>query len=449
MFYRRIKIKKIFFFFLWLPIFFIFSSCSFDNKSGIWIDKENKKISKNKNQNFKSYKSDNINFVESEIENTNFEFKKSKRIQNKSWKENNYDFDNNFINHSLKNEFQKIYKTKKISKHKINHNILVNNNFVILANISGDIIVYSLKENNRSFKFNFYKKRFKKIEKKIQLYLSENFIYAADNLGYAYSINLKSGKLVWAKNYKIPFRSNIKIENDNIFLINQNNIFFVLNKYDGSVKNTIATEETILNNKFESSIAIGKENIFFLNTFGSLYSLSKKDNDINWFLNLNRSNQSIIRSIFQSKDIIYQKNNILVPTNEKLYSINSNLGNINWELPIKIKTKPIIITNTIYFISEKNFLVCLNEKNGKIIYSKNILNKLNKNIKIKKFIVNSMLMANNKILIFFNDNKVAEISLDGELRKIKNLNHKKSLNPIIVNENLYYLNKANSLVVFN
>ena len=214
------------------------------------------------------------------------------------------------------------------------------------------------------------------------------------------------------------------------------------------MKNTIATEETILNNKFESSIAIGKENIF-LNTFGSLYSLSKKDNDINWFINLNRSNQSIIRSIFQSKDIIYQKNNILVPTNEKLYSINSNLGNINWELPIKIKTKPIIITNTIYFISEKNFLVCLNEKNGKIIYSKNILNKLNKNIKIKKFIVNSMLMANNKILIFFNDNKVAEISLDGELRKIKNLNHKKSLNPIIVNENLYYLNKANSLVVFN
>ena len=78
MFYRRIKIKKIFFFFLWLPIFFIFSSCSFDNKSGIWIDKGNKKISKNKNKNFKSYKSDNINFVESEIENTNFEFKKSK-----------------------------------------------------------------------------------------------------------------------------------------------------------------------------------------------------------------------------------------------------------------------------------------------------------------------------------------------------------------------------------
>ena len=86
---------------------------------------------------------------------------KNQRIQNKSWKENNYDFDNNFINHSLKNEFQKIYKTK-ISKHKINHNILVNNNFVILANISGDIIVYSLKENNRSFKFNFIKKDLKR-----------------------------------------------------------------------------------------------------------------------------------------------------------------------------------------------------------------------------------------------------------------------------------------------
>ena len=48
--------------------------------------------------------------------------KNQKRIQNKSWKENNYDFDNNFINHSLKNEFQKIYKTKnKQAQNKSQH----------------------------------------------------------------------------------------------------------------------------------------------------------------------------------------------------------------------------------------------------------------------------------------------------------------------------------------
>ena len=47
MFYRR-KNKKNFFLSL-ANLIVVFSSCSFDNKSGIWIDKENENKSKNKN----------------------------------------------------------------------------------------------------------------------------------------------------------------------------------------------------------------------------------------------------------------------------------------------------------------------------------------------------------------------------------------------------------------
>ena len=38
----------------------------------------------------------------------------------------------------------------------------------------------------------------------------KNNIYIADNLGYLYSIDYKNQKLLWAKNYGIPFRSNLK-----------------------------------------------------------------------------------------------------------------------------------------------------------------------------------------------------------------------------------------------
>ena len=42
----------------------------------------------------------------------------------------------------------------------------------------------------------------------------DHVLYVADNLGYIYAINLKSKSLIWAKNYGIPFRSNIKIVED-------------------------------------------------------------------------------------------------------------------------------------------------------------------------------------------------------------------------------------------
>ena len=47
---------------------------------------------------------------------------------------------------------------------------------------------------------------------KINLTIESNNLIVSDNLGYLYSIDLESGKLIWAKNYGIPFRSNIKTD---------------------------------------------------------------------------------------------------------------------------------------------------------------------------------------------------------------------------------------------
>ena len=58
----------------------------------------------------------------------------------------------------------------------------------------------------------------KKFNKEINLIVNENFLYAADNLGYLYAINLNDNSIVWAKNYGIPFRSNLKFANNQIFL---------------------------------------------------------------------------------------------------------------------------------------------------------------------------------------------------------------------------------------
>ena len=58
--------------------------------------------------------------------------------------------------------------------------------------------------------------------------IQNDIIYVSDNLGYLYALDFNSNIILWAKNYKIPFRSNIKIIENKIVTANQNNILFFL-----------------------------------------------------------------------------------------------------------------------------------------------------------------------------------------------------------------------------
>ena len=75
-------------------------------------------------------------------------------------------------------------------------------------------------------------------------------IFVSDNLGYLYAYNYQIGKILWAKNFKSPFRSNIKLLKNKIAAANEKNEFILFNKKNGEVVKKIPTEETTVNNNF-------------------------------------------------------------------------------------------------------------------------------------------------------------------------------------------------------
>ena len=91
------------------------------------------------------------------------------------------------------------------------------------------------------------------------------------------------------KNFKIPFRSNLKLSSNKLILANQNNDLLIINKYNGNLIKLIPTESTSINNKFINNIALSNKEILFFNTYGSLYSISLDQLKLNWFLNLNKN----------------------------------------------------------------------------------------------------------------------------------------------------------------
>ncbi len=214
--------RTIFFFI----ILIFFQSCSFDNKSGIWQTSSDAVKKNDQFKDFKTLSSQTEPFTEIVNIKSNFEFKVKDQIENKYWKDEFFQQNNNFSNFRYKNLKSLKLKSKKITNGEINTRILYDGDKFIINDKKGNIIIFSASENRILTKFNFYKKKYKKVKKLLNLIIDKNIIYVSDNIGYLYAYDYLEQKLLWAKNYKVPFKSNLKISKNKLIAANQNNNLF-------------------------------------------------------------------------------------------------------------------------------------------------------------------------------------------------------------------------------
>lgn len=436
-----------------LLILFFFYGCSFDDKSGIW---KNANIDNDKKKNiifkdFKKLSTTNKIFDEIIPINSDFIFKISGPLKNQSWTDIFYDKSNNTKNFSYSNLNNTILKSKKLSKYKINQNILFESKNLILNDQKGNLIIFSPKKNLIINKFNFYKKEYKHIKKKLNLIVEKNIIYISDNIGYIYAYNYIEDRLLWAKNYKIPFRSNLKLLQNRLIAANQNNDCYVLEKKNGNLIKLIPSENTAINNKFVNNISLSSEGILFLNTYGSLYSINNKNLKLNWFLNLNKSIDLNANSLFDGVEIVNYKNKALISSNQNFYILDVKNGSFVIEKNFSLKLKPVINNNYVFLITKNNLLISMSLENGKIIYSYDLNKKITNFIKVKNknLDVKNLMLVNNNIFIFLNSSYIISLNLNGDVNKVIKLSSYLNSNPIIIDNSLLYLNKKNKLIIVN
>ena len=435
---------------LYVLIALIFlKSCSFDNKTGIWNSEQS--ISK-KNDIYKEFKTFTLKeeqFNEIIPFNKNFNFKLSEVSSNINWNDPYYGQGNNLDNFLINGLDNISLKSKKLSRNNLNQFLLHDENNLIINDNKGNVIVYSIIDKEIISKFNFYKKKYKKFDKKLNLLVENKIIYINDNIGYFYAYDYKNNKIIWAKNLNIPLRSNIKIYKDNLFLSNQDNSLLVFDKRNGNLIKEIPTEETILKNQFINNISSSKSNILFLNSYGSLYSIDIEDLKLNWFLNLNQSFETNSRNIFDGIEVISHKDTIIISSNYVTFIIDANSGNILRKFNFSSKIAPIINNNLALFFTKNNLLIAVNLKNNQIIYSYNVIEQLNENVKFKKNInFIKMFLANDQILLISNSH-VLKFDINGKFKSFTKLSNKMNSQPIIVNKSILYLNNRNKLIVLN
>ncbi len=433
-------------------VLILLQNCSFDNKSGIW--KNSSEEIKKTNKNFKDFKKvvlENENFFNEIVElKKGFKFFLTPPSSPKRWNDPFYSENNVNPNFSYSGKNQIIFQSKKISRNKINKNILFNNNLFISSDYKGNIIVYSLKKKKILHKYNFYKKKFKNIEKKLYYIMNDNLIYVSDNIGYLYAYNYINNNVIWAKKFDAPFRSNLKIDKKKIFLADENNNLFILDASNGNILRKIPSEEVLIKNNFENNIATNKKDLFFLNNFGSLYSVNKDNLRINWFINVNSSLESNIEKLFFSNEIKVFDNNLIISTNNILQVLNNDNGFTKFKIPISSEISPIINKDYIFIVSNNNLLISVEISTGKIIYSYDINQLISDHLKSKKkkIKVNLIKLINSQIHVFLDNSFIVKLSVDGKLIEINKMRKKINSNPIFIENLLVYFNN-NRLIIVN
>ena len=386
-------------------------SCSFDNKSGIWDGSKKDKLSKNERDYFKNAKNifdkkkDNLIIVDKKTDLDKLLSSISKPL---NWPDINLNSYNQINNMSYANKNEIKFKSKKISSHELSKDFLYNGEEFIFSDAKGNIIVFSEKKNLVEFKFNFYKNRLKKFSKNLNLGSVENILIVSDNLGYIYAIDTKTKKLIWAKNYGIPFFSNIKIENNKIYATNIDNKIYEINLMNGEKIWEYSTDLSDINTKFKNIISYKDPFLILLNTNGSIYSLDTKNKNPIWFYNVN----NILKKkndIFYALSNIIKDNKVFISSKNSFTVFDLLTGNLLWEKSYNIKLEPIISGSLIILFTEENYLLCLSSLNGEVLWSKDINEKIGK--KLKNNEINQMKLINGNVFLFDNQSHLIEIDL--------------------------------------
>ncbi len=427
-------------------------NCSFDNKTGIW--KNENSVEENENEIFDGFKtlstaSDSFDKVITIVPDLKFSLYKPVTIN--KWTDIFFSPPNNSDNFSYNQQNTQIFKSKKLTKHKINNHILSIDDNIITSDEKGNLIIFSIQNNKILNKYNFYKKRFKKFKKYLNLYVENNIVYVSDNIGYLYAYDFYKNKIIWAKNYKIPFRGNLKIFENKLIATNQNNSLFFFDKSDGNILRTIPTEETIVKNKFKNNLAINDKTLFLVNTFGSIYSVNLVNLRINWFVNLNETTNLNNSNLFYGSPILLFKNKIIISSNKFTYLIDSKTGSIIYKINFSSQVRPIVLNDYLFLITKKDLLVTMNISNSNLIFSSDINQNISDFLNQKKYKieVKSLNIVNNKIFIFLKNSYYLKYNLDGTLEEIKKFPSKINSQPIFIKNSIFFIDRKNKLSIID
>ena len=427
--------------FTFIALFFL-NNCSFNEKSRIWKDKENKLETDKKIT--KVFAEENISVSE---------FNRDLKLDLSSIKINNKknENQNNLGLQNYKGELAKIgnFKFSKLEEiNQLDFEPIFLKNGIIFFDKKGSIIRY---DNNQKviWKKNHYSKSEKKLKPKLNFLVDGQNLLVTDSIAKYYSMNISTGELNWSNNNDYPFNSNIKKHKDKIFVIDYKNTLRCFKIKDGSECWNLQTEDSFTISNIKYSLIILNDNVIFNNSIGDITAVDIETGLITWQLPTQSS--SIINETynFKTSKLVSDGNSVFFSNNKnQFYSIDLKTGTTNWINEVNSNLKPILVGNLIFTISNEGYLYLIDKNNGNILRITDLFlhykERQRKNVYPIGFAI-----GNKNLYLTVSDGKmiVADIE-NSKIAKIEKVSGGIISEPYIFNNNLYVV-RNNSIIKYD
>ena len=371
---------------------------------------------------------------------------------NKDWVYEHFSSNNLYEHLVYDGKFQDIFKKSIgdfINKNNDSGSLLISNEFVFFSDEKGKIYKFDIKNQRVIWELKIYESSLNNYPKNIALYLNSNILYAADNLGFLYSIDTETGKPIWQQNYGVPFSSNLNFYKSILYVVNQNSRLYAFNPIDGEKIWSFESLSGLIKPSRSSSISILNNNLLFTNDVGDVTVIDLNQQVIVWTKNILSQNTISNNLIFKTSNLLIDKKDVFISSNNgDLLNFNFDTGEIKWSHKLSSIQNHISTDKYLFVLTENGFIIAFNKTNGTILWSLN-LTKFSRDSKTVPSYY-GLLLASNNLYATSSNGDIYKISAnDGTFISHKKINSDLSRAPIIVDNRIFILNRSSELIILN
>ena len=356
------------------------TSCSLDNKTGLWTKKQ--KIKEEKKIIIKElFEKEKV--LEKEF-NPNLKINLSAKLIDNSFI-NNFDNNNGRVNYNGTLKSISKFKFSKIDNfNQLEPEIIFDKNNVIFFDDKGSIFKFD-NFSKLIWKKNYYTKVEKKSKPILFFANNSDILVVADSIAKYYAININNGELLWNKNNSAPFNSQVKIYKDKFFAIDFENILRCYSIKDGTELWKIKTDQSFIKSQKKLSLVIVDNKIYFNNSIGDVSAVDIVSGDLLWQTPTQSSGIYEDAFFLKTSDLIANDNSILFSNNKnEFFSLDIKRGNLNWKQKINSNIRSTLVDNIIFAISMEGFLIIIDNQSGNIIRITDVFTQYKRAYKKKK-----------------------------------------------------------------
>ena len=371
---------------------------------------------------------------------------------NKKWSYEHFS-SNNFYDHLVyEGKFQDIFKKSigdYINKNNDSGSLLVFENYVFFSDEKGKIYKFDTISQKIIWELKIYESSYNDYPKNIALFLNGDVLYAADNLGFIYSIDVQAGKTIWQQNYGIPFSSHLNFHKGVLYVVNQNSRLYAFNPSDGQKIWSFESLSGLIKPSRSSNISLYDNKLLFSNDVGDITAIDLDQQVIIWTKNILSQNTISNNLVFKISNILVDKKDVYVSSNSgDFFNFNLETGEIKWSHKLSSIQNHVSTDKYLFVLTENGFVIAFNKLNGTILWSLNLA-KLSKDKKVSLDYYGLLLASNNLYATSSNGDIYKISAIDGKYVTHKKINNDLSRAPIIVDNKIFILNRSSELIILN